>query len=576
MSKWKLFSMALIQFVMMVFLSGISQGQAKAKPVVKNGKPLADMVLANGNVYTVNPKMPYAQAIAVRDGQIVFVGTNEGAMKLKGAKTEIIELDGKTVIPGLIDAHAHFIGLGESLQRTSFTETRTYNEIVNRVKRKASETPSGEWILGRGWDQTRWPTRQFPDHQALSCVSPQNPVWLTRVDGHAGLANAAAMKIAAVTKDTPDPPGGKIIRNEETGEPTGVFIDNAKALIDRHIPPPSRDQIKRAATLAVRKCLSVGLTEVHDAGVGRETIDVYRELIDAGQFDFRIYAMIAASQMDPFLKSGPLVSYGGDRLTIRSIKIVADGALGSRGAALLDPYSDEPQNRGLMVTPEQTIYQWAKRATDAGFQVNTHAIGDRANHVWLNIVDRLERENPKVKDLRLRDEHAQILSLSDIPRFAQLNMIPSMQPAHSTSDMRWAEQRVGPERIKGAYAWHTLLKTGVRIAGGSDFPVEDPNPLGGFYAAITRQDQEGQPTEGWRIQERMTREEALRSFTLDAAYSSFEEGVKGSIEVGKLADLVVLSQDIMRIDPREILRTEVEKTFIGGKLVYGKTDSSNP
>ena len=574
-------------FLLLILAVVQTTGRTQPRPqmVSPQIEEFATLIVTDGNIYTVNPAMPHAQAMSIRGDKIDYVGTNEGALRFKGPRTEVVDLAGKTVVPGFIDAHGHFISLGESLQHLSFVDTRSYAEIVHMVQQRAAQTPKGEWILGRGWDQTRWPAKEFPDHHALSAVSPNNPVWLGRVDGHAALANAEAMRIAGVSKKTPDPPGGRILHDPKTGEPTGVFLDNAKSLIEQHIPSMTRDQIKRAALLAVKKCLSDGLTEVDDAGVGMETIDAYKELIDEGRFDFRIYAMImatgtpadptgktpATAALEAYLKSGPkLIGYGGDRLTVRSIKIIGDGALGSRGAAMLQPYSDDPGNRGFMVTPPEAIYFWAKRATDGGFQVNTHAIGDRANRIWLDTVERLEKENPRVKDLRLRDEHAQILALSDIPRFAQLHVIPSMQPTHCTSDMRWAEQRVGPERVKGAYAWQTLLKTGVHIPEGSDFPVEDPNPLWGFYSAITRQDHDGNPPGGWRPQERLTREEALRGFTLDAAYAAFQENIKGSLEPGKLADFVVLSQDIMKIEPRLILVTEVEKTYLGGKLVYGK------
>ncbi|MFI5174544.1 MAG: amidohydrolase [Terriglobia bacterium] len=583
MKDRKLLPVMVLLLLVVLTLSQIELAQREPRPAEGTSSAPADTVLLNGNIYTMNPRIPHAQAIAIRGDRIVFVGTTEGAARFKGPKSKVLDLDGKTVVPGFIDAHGHFIGLGESLQRLSFVDTRGYDEIIRMVKQKVMESPRGEWVLGRGWDQTRWPVKDFPNHRDLSAVSPETPVWLTRVDGHAGLANAQAMEIAGITRQTPDPPGGKIVRDEKTGEPTGVFIDNAMSLVGRQIPPLTRDQIKRAALLAVQKCLADGLTEVHDAGVGRETIEVYKDLIDEGRFDFRIYAMImaagsptnspAASTLDSYLKAGPLIGYGENRLTVRSIKMIADGALGSRGAALLEPYSDDPKNSGWMVTPQETLYAWAKKATDGGFQVNTHAIGDRANRAWLDVVTRLEEANPKVKELRLRDEHAQILALNDLPRLASLQVIPSMQPTHCTSDMRWAEQRLGPERIKGAYAWRSLLKTGVHIAAGSDFPVEDPNPLWGFYAAVTRQDQGGWPPGGWFPQERMSREEALRSFTLDAAFAAFEENIKGSLEDGKLADLVVLSHDIMKIEPQLILRTEVEKTFLGGKLVYGKVAS---
>ncbi|MDD5543720.1 MAG: amidohydrolase [Acidobacteriia bacterium] len=575
----RLLSLAItLSFVFIV----LSWSASPKDPVSKSASPQApaDLILMNGNIYTVNSHMPHAEAVAARGGLISYVGSNAGAQAFKGPSTEVVDLEGKTVVPGLIDAHGHFINLGESLQRLSFVDTRSYEEIVSMVRKKVEATPVNEWIQGRGWDQTRWATKEFPDHHALSRVSPNNPVWLTRVDGHAALANAAAMKLAGITATTKDPDGGKIVRDPKTGEPTGVFIDNAKSLVEKVIPPLTRDQIKRAATLAIQKCLQDGLTEVHDAGTSAEVIDVYKDLIDAGKFDFRIYAMIMASgdpvkspaahTLDAYLKAGPLVGYGNNHLTVRSLKIVSDGAMGSRGAAMLQPYSDDPGNSGWMVMSKNLIYEWAKKATDGGFQVNTHAIGDRANRVWLDVVEQLEKENPKVKDLRLRDEHAQVLSPTDLPRLAELHIIASMQPTHCTSDMRWAEQRLGPQRVRGAYAWRSILRTGVRIAGGSDFPVEDPNPLWGIYSAITRQDHSGWPTGGWMPQEKMTRDEALRAFTLDAAYAAFEEKIKGSIEVGKLADFVVLSQDIMKIEPAQILRTEVEKTFLGGKLVFGK------
>ncbi len=586
MFSWRISLMAVPCALLAIAAAGTIYSQSRASSSRTKGGSPASLIVKDANIYTVNPKMPHAQAMAIRGDKIAYVGTNEGALTFKGPQAQVVDLGGKTVVPGFIDAHGHFISLGESLRHLSFVDTRSYAEIISMVRQKAGQTPKGEWILGRGWDQTRWPDKSFPDHHALSAVTPNNPVWLTRVDGHAGLANAEAMRLAEITRDTPDPSGGRILHDPETGEPTGVFIDNAQSLIERRIPPLTRDQIKRAALLAIHKCLADGLTEVGDAGVGMETIEAYKELIDEGKFDFRIYAMImatgvpadptgknpATAALEAYLKGGPkLLGYGHNRLTVRSIKIIADGALGSRGAAMLEPYSDDPGNRGLMVTPPDAIYFWAKRATDGGFQVNTHAIGDRANRIWLDTVARLEKENPKVAALRLRDEHAQILSLSDIPRFAKLRVIPSMQPTHCTSDMRWAEQRVGPQRIKGAYAWQTLYKTGVRIAEGSDFPVEDPNPLWGFYSAITRQDHDGNPPGGWRPQDRMTRQQALRGFTLDAAYAAFQEKIKGSLEVGKLADFVVLSQDIMKIEPRYVLVTEVEKTYLGGKMVYGKT-----
>jgi predicted amidohydrolase YtcJ len=425
--------------------------------------------------------------------------------------------------------------------------------------RKASK---GEWIVGGRWDHESWPGRRLPTHHQLSAVSPDNPVWLTRVDGHAGLANAAAMKLAGVDHDTPSPSGGEIIR-DESGEPTGLFVDNAEDLIARHMPGgghSTTDLLLKAQEL----CLSVGLTGVHDARVTPADVAAYRELEAAGKLKLRIYGMLAGEYaLDYFRENGLLI---GDRLTIRSAKLFADGALGSRGAWLLEPYSDRPEDAdgkpyvGLSVMKPDFMRQVAEDGLRRGYQVCTHAIGDRANREVLDAYAAALH--------RFRIEHAQLLALTDIPRFAELGVLPSMQPTHCTSDMRWVYARIGPERAEGAYAWASLRKTGVRIPGGSDFPVESHNPFLGIYAAITRQDRQGKPPGGWHPQQRMTRAEALRSFTLDAAYAAFEEDLKGSLEPGKLADFIVIDRDIMTCTSAEIPRTRVLQTVIGGEVVF--------
>jgi hypothetical protein len=540
---------------------------APAQTSRPSGPP--DLILTGGRVYTADINNPTAEAIAIQGERILAVGTNDRIDALRGEGTRVIELDGKTVIPGLIDSHVHLLSLGYALQRLDFVGTTSLERIVEMTEAKADSTPAGQWILGRGWDQNDWEVKDFPTHAALSAAVPDRPVWLTRIDGHAAYANAAAMRLAGVTRDTPDPDGGRILR-DAAGEPTGVFIDRAMELVEPHIPEPSDAQMREALDLAVAECLKHGLTSVHDAGVGPRELALYEKAIDEGAFDFRVYAMIHADYPDAIRENflaGPLIGYGNHRLTIRAIKVVIDGALGSRGAALLADYSDDPGNRGLPVTKPETLRELTIQALLSGYQVACHAIGDAGNRMALDQFANAIEETGRTGG-RLRVEHAQVVALEDIPRFAQLGVIPSMQATHATSDMYWAEERVGPERIKGAYAWRRFLDRGLRIANGSDFPVEGVNPLWGFYAAIARQDRAGWPEGGWMPDQRMTREEALRSWTLDAAFAAFEEEIKGSIEAGKLADLVVLDKNIMEIPPPEILETRVEMTMLGGKVVY--------
>lgn len=532
-------------------------------------RPQADIVLFNGPVYTVDPARPLARAVAIASGKILAVGEAADIQRLARDGARRIDLEGRAVVPGFIDAHGHLAGLGAAIEELDFIGTTRYEQIIAMVAAKAASLPKGEWITGRGWDQNDWPEKDFPHHSALSAAVPDHPVYLTRVDGHAGFANARALEIAGLSRETPDPPGGRIIRDAQ-GDPTGVLIDAAQGLVRRHVPEPSKERQRRALLLAAWECLKHGLTSVHDAGVSGFQIDLYRELIDSGEFDLRVYALISArdrAALEKHFREGPLLDYGG-RLTVRAVKAYADGALGSRGAALLADYNDEPGNRGLLITARDDLQRLTEEALRAGFQVCTHAIGDRGNREVLDAYEAALKAVPQTHDPRLRIEHAQVVALDDIPRFAALGVIPSMQATHATSDMYWAEDRVGPERIKGAYAWRRFLDAGCRIANGSDFPVENVNPLWGFYAAITRQDHDGRPEGGWRPEERMTREEALRSFTLDAAYAAFQENELGSLEAGKLADLVVLSHDIMKIPPSEILQTRVELTIVAGKVVY--------
>ena len=479
-----------------------------------------------------------------------------------GAK--VVDLSGATILPGLSDAHGHLYGLGLSLDTVNVIGASSYDEVIARVKDRAARATPNEWVLGRGWDQNRWPVKEFPTAAPLDAAIPDHPVWLRRVDGHAGVANSAAMRAAGVTASTPDPEGGRIIR-DASGNPTGVFIDDAQTLIDSKVPLPSHELRKARVLAAAKRIAANGLTEMHDAGADATTIACVRELIDEGQWPIRIYTMLTDDDdlERVWFAQKPLIDYGG-RLTIRSVKLYADGALGSRGAAMIEPYRDDPGNRGLLVTKPERILEVTKKARAAGYQVNTHAIGDRGVRNVLNAYEAAGVTAPE----RFRVEHYQIVAPDDFARLARLGVIASMQPTHATSDMPWAEDRVGPERIKGAYAWRTVLDSGGRLALGSDFPVEDVNPFFGIYSAVTRQDQKGNPPGGWYPDQRLTRAEALRGFTLDAAYAAFEESSRGSIEPGKLADFTVVNGDFFTAPTSELFRTTVRMTVVGGRVVY--------
>ena len=530
----------------------------------------ADLILHTARIYTVDAARPRAEAIAIRGDRILRVGSNADVLSSRGPATRVIDLRGATVVPGLQDAHGHFTGLGQSLQRLDFRGTTTYDQIVEMVRKAASQSRPGDWILGRAWDQNDWPDKTFPTAGKLDAAAPANPVYLTRVDGHAGLANGRALALGGVTRDTPDPSGGEIIRDKD-GNPTGVLIDTAQRLVAQKIPAPSREQTIDAILRADKECRRLGLTMVHDAGASGEIVDAYKQLVDDGRLQTRLYVMLRdrLDRLRPHFERGPITNYRDGHLTVRAIKISADGALGSYGAALLEPYSDRPETRGLLTTPPEEVYRQTLEASKAGFQTCIHAIGDRANRGVLDVFERVQSEVPGARALRMRNEHAQILDAQDIPRFAKLNVIASMQSTHATSDMPWVPTRIGPDRTaEGAYVWQKLMKSGVVLANGSDFPVEEPNPMLGLYAAITRQDPQGNPAGGWMPGQRMSRDEALASFTIRAAYAAHMEKDLGSLEAGKLADLVVLSRDVMAIPEREILATTVLKTIVGGRIVY--------
>jgi predicted amidohydrolase YtcJ len=531
--------------------------------------PKPSLVLFNAHVLTMNPRQPSAEAIAIQTDRVIWVGSNAEASKLFPGNIRRLDLRGATVLPGIIDAHTHLIELGKSLLRLNLKDVAGEQEAVERVKKQAASAKAGEWILGWGWDEGKWASA-YPNNQALSLVSPNNPVYLTGLHGFAAWANKKALQIAGITKQTKDPENGKILRDEKTGEPTGILLNRAQELVEKHIPPMSLEQVKKAIELAAQECVRNGLTSVHEAKVSSIMVQAFRELIREDRLPLRVYVMLDGADpalVKEWLARGPEID-SRHRLTIRAFKLFADGALGSRGAALLEPYSDAPKTKGLITTPAAAVYDLTRSSLQKGFQVCTHAIGDAANRMVLDSYERALHDVPQSRDSRLRIEHAQVLAPEDIPRFAKLEVISSMQPTHCTSDKPWAEKRLGPERVKGAYAWRSLLETGVHLPLSSDFPGEILNPFYGMYAAVTRQDPQGNPPGGWYPEQRLSLDQALKGYTVEGAYAEFEENVKGSIEPNKLADLTVISDDITKISPKEILSIHVLKTFVGGKVVY--------
>ena len=546
---------------------------ALATPLIaqRQAPPAADLIVTNARIYTVDDSHPFVSALAVRGERVAFVGSVREAMLLRGPSTRMIDAAGRTIIPGMNDAHAHLFGLGEFLRSIDLTDTRSYNEIVNRVATRVNGAAAGKWIVGRGWDQNKWGNTAFPTHEALSRVSPNNPVVLERIDGHALLVNAAAMKLAGVTTATKDPAGGRIER-AANGEPTGVFVDNAMDLINRVVPPMSHDDMKSATLAAIAESNKYGLTGLHDPGEPKEVLDVFEELARTNNFSLRVYAMISddSAAIEHYFQRGPQSDLYDSHLWIRSIKLYADGALGSRGAALLDPYTDDPKNVGLLKSTQAHLTDVSTRALQHGFQVGTHAIGDRGNRVALDSYEAALKAVPTA-DHRFRVEHVQVLDHADVPRFAQLGVIPSMQAVHQTSDMYWAPNRLGYARSFGAYAWRSLLNTGVIIPNGSDFPVERVNPLYSFHAAVSRQDDFNWPPGGWFPEQMMTREEALKSMTIWPAFAAFQEKELGSLSPGKFADFVILDRDIMTVPASDILGTSVLATYIGGRAVFERS-----
>ena len=528
----------------------------------------SDLILTNGAVVTEDPARPGARAVAVRGDTIAAVGTDDDIVKLAGPKTRRIDLRGAMVVPGLIDAHGHVRSFGEELANLDLHGVASIEEVARRVRERDAVLPPGAWITGHGWDQNLWPGKKFPDHRPLTEAAPGRPVWLRRVDGHASWANRKAMEVAGVTRRTPEPSGGKIERDAR-GDPTGVFVDNAQDLVKKARPAPTREQIKEWLRLSLQRLAAGGLTEIHDASVDPEDVDAYRELADEGNLPLRVYLMwngIGKALIEPLVERPIFVNYR-NRLTLRAVKLMVDGAMGSRGAVFHEDYSDDKGNRGLFVTEPDELERRAELAMREGYQVCTHAIGDRGIRLT---IDAYEKALAAVKptDPRPRIEHLQCVTPEDVARLKPLGIIASMQPSHATSDMYWAEDRVGPERGKGLYAWRWVLDSGVIIAAGSDFPVDPEKPLIGLHSAVTRQDLKNWPAGGWHPDQKMSFEEALRAYTRGAAYAAYEEDHKGRIAPGYWADLTVIGKDLREIPPEEIPNAGIDFTIVGGSVVY--------
>jgi predicted amidohydrolase YtcJ len=533
----------------------------------------ADAVFKNGNVYTVNERQPRAQAIAVKAGRIIFVGSNADAKKYEGKETRVVDLQGHTVVPGLTDSHNHLIGVGQREMTLNLEGTSSLEDFLAKVKARVDRAKPGEWITGRGWIETFWKPPVFPTRQDLDRVAPDNPILLRRADGHGAVVNSAALKVAGIDRNSSNPFGGEISK-DKAGEPNGMLLDSAQGLVTKHIPATTEADIEQAVLLGVKREIELGWCQVQDAGGSYDEVALYRKLYEAGKIKLRIYKAVYGPTKDSqrLLREGASVGANDNHLTVRTIKVVLDGALGSRGAALLEPYSDKPDTSGFLTQKEEELLPMLEEALRQGIQVETHAIGDRANRTILDLYEKamatVPPEQRKIREPRWRVEHAQIVNPVDIPRFAKLGVIPSMQPSHAIGDLHFAPSRLGIKRLEGAYAWQSFIKSGVIVPGGSDAPVERGEPMIEFYAAVARKDQKGFSGEGWHPEQAVSREQALKMFTLWPATAAFEEKLKGSIEVGKLADLTVLSADIMKIPEMEILKTQCLMTVIGGEIVY--------
>ena len=539
--------------------------------MLASASAIAETALHNVHGYTPSMDGIVEFSVLVFDDDGRVVATGDESLLARYPDTTRINGGGRTVLPGLIDAHAHVYGYGLLKNTLDLAGKPSVDDAVARIAAYAARKPHERWILGSGWNQVLWPVREFPTAAQIDRVISDRPAWLQRIDGHAGWANSATLKIAGIDDNTPDPVGGKIIR-DDNGHATGVLIDRAMGLVEKHVPQPGKADIRAAIGAAIDALLAEGMTGVHDAGIDTMSAEVYLSMADDGELGMRIYAMIggAGDVLDAI--GEPIRAYGNDRLDISSVKLYADGALGSRGAAMLEPYSDDPENRGLPFWTQSELDAMVAKANGMDFQVGIHAIGDLGNRMALDSFDRVQGGQPS--PLRNRIEHSQIVTLEDIPRFAELGVIASMQATHATSDKNMAEDRIGPDRILGGYAWRRMLDAGVVLANGSDFPVELSNPFHGLYASVTRQGRDGEPDGGWYADQSLTRAEALHSFTLAAAYAARQEDRLGSLEPGKWADFIIIDRDYFTIPDSEIDDIVVLETWVGGRRAYQRQEAS--
>ena len=553
-----------VVFVAFLFACGVS-----CQLTSKNEK--ADIVLLDGIVWTVNSSQPRAEALAVKGNRIVKVGSTAEMERITGIDTEVISLQGAFVLPGFIDCHTHFLDGGFSLSHVQLREAKTPLDFVTRIKQKAQEIGEGVWILNGNWDHQQFDPPELPSKEWIDPVTPDNPVCVNRHDGHMVLVNSIALNLAGISRDTADPEGGEIIRDPQTGEPTGILKDAAMDLVMGHIPEPSLDEKMAAAAMALKRANSFGVTSIHDMAF-LSSYEVYRELLDQNALTARLSVYIPISEVD--LLSGPekRIFPESDLLKIAGLKGFVDGSLGSSTALFFDPYLDDPEKRGLLVSdmfPQGIMEKRLMAADQAGLQVAVHAIGDRANRIILDLFEKVSEENGE-RDRRWRIEHAQHLVPSDFERFGNLRVIASVQPYHAIDDGRWAEKKIGEERARHTYAFQSFLDSGVVLACGSDWTVAPINPLTGIYAAVTRQTLDGKNPDGWIPEQKISLEEAIKGYTLNAAFTEFAEHLKGSLEEGKLADIVVLDQDLFAIPPEKILETQIVMTILNGKIVYKK------
>ncbi len=534
----------------------------------------AELVFKNGNIYTVSERHPKAEAVAIKGDSIIFVGSNGEAQKYVGTNTRVVDLSGKTMLPGMTDAHHHLSGVGFREMTLNLEGVVSLEDFLAKVKARVDRAGPGEWVTGRGWIETFWKPPVFPTRWDLDKVAPRNPVILTRADGHGAVVNSAALKIAGIDKSTPNPFGGEISREKQTGEPNGMLLDAAQNLARRYLPPTSATEAEQAIVLGVNRDVELGWTQVQDPGGSYAEVALFKKLYSEGKIKLRIYKALSAPGKEAvkLFHDGPTIGTYGNRLTVRTLKLYADGSLGSRSAALLQPYSDAPDTSGFLTIKEEELLPLLEEALRKGIQIQTHAIGDRGNRFILDEYEKAMNAVPraewKIKSPRWRIEHSQIVNPADIPRFARLGVIPSMQPSHAIGDLHFAPSRLGISRLAGAYAWQSFIKSGSIVPGGSDAPVERGEPMIEFYAAVARKDMKGFSGEGWHPEEAVSREQALKMFTIWPAYAAFQENLRGSIEPGKLADFTIVSADIMKIPEMEILKTRCVMTVIGGEIVY--------